>query len=73
MIDSHAPMSAWLTWLLSEAAPAMLAGLAIISVVMAVIGYILSALFWRWWISRKWRAPVEIDLRLVDKDWRQRP
>ena len=55
LIDSHAPMSAWLTWLLSEAAPAMLAGLAIISVVMAVIGYILSALFWRWWISRKWR------------------
>lgn len=55
LIDTHAPISAWLTWLLSEAAPAMLAGLAIISIASAVIGYVVSALFWRWWISNKWR------------------
>lgn len=55
LIDSHAPISAWMTWLLSEAAPAMLAGLAIISIVAAAVGYVLSALFWRWWISNKWQ------------------
>lgn len=55
LIDRHAPISAWLSWLLSEAAPAMLAGLAIISVVAAAIGYVLAAWFWRWWISSKWR------------------
>lgn len=55
LIEHHAPFSQWMGWLLSEAAPAMLAGLFIISVVSAVIGYIISALFWRWWITRKWR------------------
>ncbi len=55
LIDEHASISQWTAWLLSEAAPAMLSGLFIISVVSAVIGYIGSALFWRWWIIRKWR------------------
>lgn len=55
LIDTHAPISAWLGWLVSEAAPAMLAGLAIISVVAAALGYVLAAWFWRWWISSKWR------------------
>jgi uncharacterized protein len=55
LIDEHASISQWTAWLLSEAAPAMLSGLFIISVVSAVIGYIASALFWRWWITRKWR------------------
>lgn len=55
LIDSHAPISAWMAWLVSEAAPAMLAGLFVISVVSAAVGYVLSAWYWRWWISRKWR------------------
>jgi uncharacterized protein len=55
LINDHAPVSMWLSWLLSEAAPAILAGLFIISVVSASIGYVVSALFWRWWIKRKWR------------------
>ena len=42
-------------WLLSDAAPAMVLGLAIISVAAAVIGYVLAAGFWRWWIVGKWR------------------
>ncbi len=43
------------SWLLSDAAPAMVWGLAIISVAAAAVGYVLAAWFWRWWISAKWR------------------
>jgi uncharacterized protein (DUF2062 family) len=46
----------WLGWLLSDAAPALLIGLVIISTVVAAIGYLVSAFFWRWWIGRKRRA-----------------
>ena len=55
LMDSGAPISQWLTWLLSDAAPAMLFGLLVISVVSASIGYVVSAWFWRWRIVRKWR------------------
>ena len=45
----------WLSWLLSDAAPATAVGLLIISAVGAAVGYLLSAFFWRWWIAHKWR------------------
>jgi uncharacterized protein len=55
LIDSGASLSEWLEWLLSEAAPAMLAGLAIISVIVAALGYVFAAFAWRWWIGHKWK------------------
>jgi uncharacterized protein len=55
LIDSHAPISAWLNWLASDAAPAMLFGLFVISVVSASIGYVLASWFWRWRVVSKWR------------------
>jgi uncharacterized protein len=55
LIDSKAPVSAWLNWLASDAAPAMLFGLFVISVIAAALGYVLSAWFWRWRIASKWR------------------
>lgn len=55
LIDNHASFSQWSAWLVSEAAPAMLAGLFIISVVSAAIGYVVAALFWRWRVSSKWK------------------
>ena len=58
LIESGAPLSAWMDWLASEAPTAVVegvAGLAIISIVAAAIGYVLAAWFWRWWISSKWR------------------
>lgn len=58
LIESGAPLSAWMDWLLSEAPTAIvegIAGLAIISLVAAAVGYVLAALFWRWWIVGKWR------------------
>jgi len=46
----------WLHWLLSEAGPALALGLVTITIVFAVTGFAASALGWRWWVVRKWRA-----------------
>jgi uncharacterized protein len=54
LIENNAPLVEWMNWLVSSAAPAMLAGLAIISVVSAALGYIIAAFSWRWWLARKW-------------------
>jgi len=45
----------WLHWLLSDAAPALVAGLLLIGLTVALVGYIVSLVGWRWWIGRKWR------------------
>ncbi len=55
LISTGAGLQEWGAWLLSDAAPAMLVGLAIISVVSAAIGYVLASWAWRWWIVNKWR------------------
>jgi uncharacterized protein len=54
LIASGASLSEWANWVVSDAAPAMIFGLAIISIVSAALGYVLSAGLWRWWIVRKW-------------------
>lgn len=56
LVDDHATIGQWTAWLVSEAAPAMLLGLAIISVVAAIMGYVLSDWFWRHRMGRKWQA-----------------
>lgn len=43
----------WAGWLLSDAAPALLIGLFMISTVAAAIGYVVSGIAWRWWIGHK--------------------
>ncbi len=55
LIERKASISQWMGWLVSEAAPALLLGLAIVSVIAASIGYVIAALGWRWWLVRKWR------------------
>jgi uncharacterized protein len=58
LIETGAPLSAWVDYVWTEAPMAVvqgIAGLAIISVIAAAVGYILAAWFWRWWISSKWR------------------
>lgn len=58
LIETGAPLSAWIDYAWTEAPLAVvqgIAGLAIISIVAAAIGYVLAAWFWRWWISSKWR------------------
>ncbi len=58
LIETGAPLSQWMDFVWTEAPMALVqgvAGLAIISVVAAAVGYVLAAWFWRWWISAKWR------------------
>jgi len=56
LIERNAPLSAWAEWLVSSAAPAMLTGLFLIALLSAVVGYVIAAVSWRIWLSRKWKA-----------------
>ena len=55
LISTHASVGRWLAWLFSDAAPAVLTGLAIIAAVTAFAGYWVSLVGWRWWVAHKWR------------------
>ncbi|MCP1471813.1 hypothetical protein J3E64_003526 [Sphingobium sp. OAS761] len=55
LVDGHASISQWTAWLLSEAAPAMLLGLFLISCASAIVGYVIADQFWRRRMGRKWR------------------
>lgn len=59
MYERSAPLREWGYWLLSDAAPALIIGLFIISVVVAAIGYLVSSFAWRWWIGHKRRNKIE--------------
>lgn len=55
LIESGAGIDQWTSWLLSEAAPAMLLGLFVISVISAAVGYFIAVWFWRFRMAAKWR------------------
>lgn len=55
LIAERAGIAEWWAWFLSDAAPAMLAGLAIIAVVSAAVGYLIAAWVWRALLVRRWR------------------
>ena len=46
----------WGYWLVSDAAPALLLGLFVISTVCAALGYLIASFGWRWWVGRKHTA-----------------
>lgn len=54
LATTHASVYRWLAWLFSDAAPAMLSGLAIIGAISAFAGYWVSLVGWRWWVGHKW-------------------
>ncbi len=56
LLDNHASLREWTAWLFSDAAPVMLFGLLIVSVVVAAIGYLIAVWFWRERTARKWRV-----------------
>ncbi len=61
--STHASVGRWLGWLVSDAAPAVITGLAVIGAVVAFAGYWVAKLAWRWWVGRKWgrrRRSVEL-------------
>jgi uncharacterized protein (DUF2062 family) len=53
--DSGAGIGEWLSWMFSDAAPALVTGLFIIAATAGLIGYLASIGIWRWWTARKWR------------------
>ena len=55
LLNEGATAGQWMGWIFSDVALGLVAGLFIISVISAVVGYVLAALFWRWWIGAKWR------------------
>ena len=70
MIERNASISEWIRWLSSEAAPALLLGLAIISIVCAVVGYFLAVWLWRGRLARKWQH--RLHLRITARDEQSR-
>lgn len=51
-----ASLSEWTTWLLSDAAPALVFGLFVIAVGAAIAGYVIATFAWRWWTMHKRRT-----------------
>jgi hypothetical protein len=55
MSEQGASFGQWTGWLLSDAAPALMAGLFIIGCVAGLIGYVAAKWIWRWRVARRWR------------------
>lgn len=53
LYEHGAGLKQWSSWLLSDAAPALLVGLFIISTVTAAVGYLVSSFTWNWWVRHK--------------------
>lgn len=53
MVDRGAPPSEWVGWFLSDAAPAVLVGLAVLSVAAASLGYVIAGMIWRPIVARR--------------------
>jgi uncharacterized protein (DUF2062 family) len=60
LYEHDAELREWTGWLLSDAAPALLIGLFVISTVVASIGYLISAFVWRWWVGHKRRTRLSV-------------
>ena len=61
LATTHASVGRWIAWLLSSAAPAMLAGLVIIGATFAFAGYLVSLVGWRLWVGRKWNQRKTVE------------
>ncbi|MBW8752589.1 MAG: DUF2062 domain-containing protein [Sphingomonadales bacterium] len=59
LYEHGAGLRQWAHWLVSDAAPALVIGLFIISTVTAAVGYLVSSFVWRWWIGHKRRTRQE--------------
>ncbi|WP_054532137.1 DUF2062 domain-containing protein [Erythrobacter sp. SG61-1L] len=55
LYEHGASVGDWSRWLLSDAAPALLIGLLVISVVAAAIGYLMTSFIWRNMVARRRR------------------
>ena len=53
MVDRGASIGDWAQWFFSDAAPAVLVGLAVLSVVAASLGYVIAGMIWRPIVARR--------------------
>jgi len=53
LYQSQAGIGEWVRWMLSDAAPALVLGLFVISAVAAAIGYVASSFMWRLMVARR--------------------
>jgi uncharacterized protein len=58
LVAKGASLGEWATWMVSDAAPSLVFGLLMISVVSAVIGYIVAVISWRIWTGAKRRGRI---------------
>lgn len=58
LYESGASLRRWSAWLLSDAAPALVIGLLIISSIAAAIGYVVSSFVWSRWVRHKRRTAL---------------
>ena len=56
LYERGADAADWARWLLSDAAPALLVGLFVMSTLAASLGYVIAVWFWRFWVGRKHQA-----------------
>ena len=59
LYEHGAGIREWAGWLLSDAAPALVVGLFVISTVAAAIGYLIASFGWSWWVRHKRRTKLE--------------
>lgn len=55
MSEQGASFGAWMSWLISDAAPALVAGLFLIGCAAGLLGYLIAGFIWRWRVGRKWQ------------------
>ncbi|RKF19208.1 DUF2062 domain-containing protein [Altericroceibacterium spongiae] len=53
LMTDGATLGEWTHWLLSDAAPALITGLFVISLVAAILGYLISIVVWRGIVMRR--------------------
>lgn len=49
----------WMHWLAADVGLPTATGMAICAVLGGVLGYVVTALSWRWWIAHKWRRRAQ--------------
>jgi uncharacterized protein len=59
LYERSAGFDEWVAWLLSDAAPAMLLGLFVISTIAASFGYLIASFGWNWWVRHKRKVALE--------------
>jgi uncharacterized protein len=60
--NEGASLGQWASWFFSDAAPALLAGLFIISAGSALVGYVLGSVVWNNWLRWRWRLRLRTRL-----------